>query len=192
MAKTRLNVGHRDALRHFASTNINCDAEQKARDKAYAKAAKAVRAAVEKRFPVRDMAILEKYSVASPDKCIKGGNPAGAFVRFSFDHKDDGPLCPSRSCGTRSIPFDQATCDAIDSLQKANDVLEKARTAKYAAYKSLVASAVTFEEVLEIWPAAEALRERICARSTALVALSDDIRQFIQTDNAGKQLEAAA
>lgn len=191
MAKTRLNMRHREVLRHFASENIVCDVEQKARDKAYAKASKLVRSAVETRFPVRDMEVLKKYSVAEPDKCINGGTPAGNFIRFNFDTDDESPLCPSRYCSSRSISFNQNTVDAIQALEKASNELEKAKSEKYTAYRSLIASCVTFEELIEVWPAAEALRDRICAQSTAVIALSDDLREFIKNDNAGSEAIAA-
>lgn len=191
MAKTRLNGNHRDLLRRFAMENVRCEAERKAFDRAYAKAAKLVRDAVEKKYPTDEMAVLAKHNVAKPDTCIRGASADGRVIPFNFKSSEDAPVCPQTYCSTRAIPFSQATVDAVLAYDRAKIALDKAEEDKKGKYLSLIRSATTFEEVVDIWPAAETLRERICAPSTAVIALSDDVRAFIRRDNAGAQMEAA-
>lgn len=193
MAKTRLNGNHRHLLRQFANDNLSCPAEKKARDRAYAKAAKLVSEIVRKKFPVADMAILSKYEVGAPDACINGTAPDGRFLRFTFDAEDSLiPVVPNRYCSTRAMAWTVTATEAIDAFEKANNALDKALEAKRVNYQALINSARTFEEVVSVWPAAEALRDKIGAPSTALVALSDDVAAFIRSDNAGAGVTAIA
>lgn len=185
MAKIRLNQTHREALRRFAREHVACVPEQKARDTTYRKASTGVRRDVEKQFPTTDMEILARYKVAKPDTCIRGGSPSGQFTAFTFDSKEDAPFVPDRCCSSRSISFAQSTVTAIEAFEVADAALKKAREAKLAAYEALITSARTFEEVVEIWPAAAALADRIGAPSTAIVALSEDVAALIRNDNAG-------
>jgi hypothetical protein len=190
MAKTRLNVTHRLALKNFAKENISCPAEEAAVERTYELAAAMVASAVQSKFPLADMAVLERYDVATQDECIRGGTPSGTFIGFEFRDDRPAPLVPDRSCGSRSIPFSQDCTDAIVAYDRAKSILEKARAAKYEKYQALVNSARYFEDVVEIWPAAKELADKICKQSTSLVALSDDVRAFIATDNAGQRAAA--
>lgn len=190
MAKTRLNAHHRDALRRFADEHISCPKEDAANTKAYERASKLVREDAEKKYPPSDMAVLEKYDAAGKDTCINGGNPSGVFVRFQFTEDEHAPTMPSRYCSSRSISFTQRAADAIDAYEKAKNALEKARSEKLTKYRSLIETARYYEDVLEVWPAAAVLADRITPAATALVTLSDDVKTFIKSDNAGEQLAA--
>jgi hypothetical protein len=191
MAKTRLNQAHREMLLRFATDNLSCPAEEKARAKAYERASRLVRDAVEKRFPSDDMAVLTKYNCSYPDACIRGGSPSGQFVGFQFDKKEDAPIVPDHGCSSRSIGFTQATVDAIEAFEKANNLLKDARQKKIDAYRTLIGTARSFEEITAVWSAAEALAEKIVARTTALIALSPEVVEFIRDDNAGALAQAA-
>jgi hypothetical protein len=191
MASIRLNKTHRDVLMTFAKANVSCPDEQSVRDEHYNHAANGVKADVEKRFPAKDMAVLKKYGVAGPDYCINGGTPEGMFLRFDFDREDPrAPLVPGRYCSTRSIPFSSETASAIMECDRADEVLAKARKTKMEAYKALIFSARTYEEILDVWPAAAALSDRIGSPSTAVVALSEDVARLIRKDNAGSAIAA--
>ncbi len=190
--RTRLNETHRSLLRKFAQEHTACPKEQKARDKTYERASRLVREAIEKRFPPADMAVLLKYEVAAPDLCIQGGSPSGQFVGFEYTAAEDAPTVPRRYCSSRSIPFTQTAVDAIESYTKAKDACEIALTKKLDAYSTLIRTARTFEEVVDVWPAVAALREQIVVPSTALIALSPETVDFIRSDNAGANAFAEA
>lgn len=186
MAKTRLNETHRGLLRDFAEGSVASPKVQSLRDKAYAKAARLVSEEVQKRFPPDKMATLAEYGCAAPDFCIRGGAPTGQFLAFRFDAADAlAPMVPAFNCSSRSIPFSARAVEAIEACTKAADTLKKARDEKLTAYRSLIITARTFEDVIAVWPAAEALRDKIVRSSTSLVALSDDVVSFIRADNAG-------
>lgn len=191
MAKTRLNSGHREILMRFADENMACPKEDAANAKAYEKASKYVREEAQKKYPIEDMTVLEKYGAAGRDTCINGGTPAGTFIRFEFTADDHAPVMPSSYCSSRSISFTQKASDAIDAYEKAHSALKKVRYEKHTKYRSLIETARYFEDVIEVWPAAAALSARITPSSTALVTLSDDVKTFIKSDNAGEQQLAA-
>lgn len=193
MAKTRLNQTHRDILRGFADKAIKCPAEQKARDKAYGRAADAVRRCIEKQFPAADMLVLGRYGVAGVDATIEGGSPEGKYVRFCFDKDDDIPTRPKLThYGTSRVSLDAKAVGLVDEYDLAAEALKKAREAKLTDYKALVACAKTFEDILDVWPAAMAVAERIKRQQTALVILSADKIAAIRSDNAGSDLAKAA
>jgi hypothetical protein len=192
MGKTRLNQHHRDILRSFADQVVKCPAEQKARDKAYAKATDGIRRSCEKQFPAADMAVLAKYGVTTSDLNLEGGSPEGKFIRFSFDRDDEAPPRPGHRYNISRISFDAKASQAIEDYDLAAAALKKARDAKLADYKALITAAVTFEDVLDVWPAAAALAEKIRQQQTALVVLSADKIAAIRADNAGADLANAA
>lgn len=52
-------------------------------------------------------------------------------------------------------------------------------------YLDLIRASKTFEDVVSVWPASHALREKICVPSTALTALDERTIAAIKDDNAG-------
>lgn len=188
MAKTRLNQTHRDILRGFAEKAIECKAEQKTRDKLYAKAAGAVRRCIEKQYPASDMAVLANYGVTSNDAIVDGGSPEGRFTRFAFDQNDEIPARPKVRYDAARVNFDAKATEAIDAYDLAADALKKARAAKLSDYNALIASAKTFEDILDVWPAAAAVSERIKRQQTSLAVLSAEKIAAIRADNAGANL----
>lgn len=199
MAKTRLNGHHRDMLTAFAEKAVECKSEQRARDKAYERAEKAVIHCIEKQFPADDMAVLAKYDLARTENQVNGGDPNGASVHFTFDGGDANERIPPRPRGrnhyysdAQSVSFDAKTKDLIDSYDLAQHALDEARNKKLTNYKALIRTAVTFEDVLDVWPAAAVLSEKIKRQQTSLVVLSADVIANIRADNAGAKMEAEA
>lgn len=196
MAKTRLNGHHRDMLTAFAEKAVECKSEQRARDKAYERAEKAVIHCIEKQFPADDMAVLAKYDLTRVKAEVHGGDPNGASVHFNFDGDDTNDKIPPRPRGesynyrAASVSFDAKTKDLIDAYDLAQHALDEARNKKLVNYKALIRTAVTFEDVLDVWPAAAVLSEKIKRQQTSLVVLSADVIANIRADNAGAKMEA--
>lgn len=189
MAKKRLNQSDRRALTRFASRNIKTEKETRAKEAAYQKACKAVIQDVQKCFPPEEMKILLKYKVASRDDCIKGATPSGQFLGFEFN-ENDGPLTPNKYCSSRSIPFRQSTAEAIEKFDLAKTTEKDAHRKIMSDYQALINGSRYFEDVVEIWPAADALSESICSQSTALTAIDESAKRRISEMNVGAEVAA--
>lgn len=183
MQKTRLNAAHRNLLREFARTNVTAPKEQRANDRAYARAAEHALAIVTKKYPPADMELLAKYKVAVPATKITGAGPDGRFVAFVFG--EGAPLLPMNYRSHQSFVFGKTAVAAIEAAQKAKDALDWAVAAKLDRYFALITAARTLEDVIAAWPAAEQCREQITRRNRALVAVSEEDIRFLRRDNAG-------
>ena len=185
MTKTRLTKTHRAKLMHFAKEKINVP-ETKAREAAYLQAAIMVSEDIKKVFPAKDTDVLRRYKVAKRAALIKGCSPEGQFIDFTFEYTcDQAPWAPDLYNALWSLKLRKATVSAIEKFKTAQYAEEKKISEKLDAYNALVQSAKTFEDVVDVWAGAEALRGKICAQKTALSALSKDQISFIKADNAG-------
>jgi hypothetical protein len=190
MAKKRLNQYHRRTLITFAEENVKCEEEHMAMIASYNAACIAVRSVVEAKYPPSDMKLLDKYSVARNDQCIKGARvdngSSDVVIGFEFITEEEAPLVPcTGSCKSRVYPYDADTAELVLEYARNKLIFEKAVETKKQAYRALIWDSRYFEDILEVWPAAEALRERIGAPETALTRLSPELADFIRTDNAG-------
>jgi len=179
--KTRLNKSHRMALRGHARDSISLPEQEAECAAAYEAAAALVKSCVEAKFPPKDMKMLKKYNVARHDECIRGAClDTARVVMFRFTEK--APMVPDDYCSSRSIAFDAETLAAVDAHEKSADALKAAKRSKLDDYVALIEASRTFEDVVEIWPGAEALREQITSRSTALVSLTPEVIARIKAD----------
>jgi hypothetical protein len=191
MAKAKdkvLNKGDRDQLLIFANKSIKCAAEEAEMNVAYEEAKFFVLAAVELKFPIEHMLILEKYGAARKDECIRYG---GSYDNDSvFRLKSSDAVLVPRFAGCNELHYEWSK-EARDKLQKygvAKIKLEKAFKAKLADYRKLIMGCRTFNEVALVWPAVEALRDKLMpdtAAKRALSVLSEDALARIRADNAG-------
>lgn len=191
MAKAKdkvLNKGDRDQLIIFANKNIKCAAEEAEMNVAYEEAKPFVLAAVEAKFPVEHMLILEKYGAARRDECIRYG---GRYDHDSVFHlkKSEAVLVPRFSgCNELDYDWSKEAKAALQAYGLAKLIFEKAFKAKLADYRTLITGCRTFNEVASVWPAVEALRPKLIPDTTekrALSVLSEDALARIRADNAG-------
>lgn len=184
MAQTRLTWDKRQKLNQLASRLVVTPEEDKAIKVAYRKAAPLVRAAVEARYPHKDMLICKKYSAASIDDCIKVTHENGLVTQFIY-HKGKGPLAVKTTQQGVIYQADAETFGAVEDWIKAQEVRAKARDQKMSDYRALVNHSRTYEQVLSVWPEAEAVRTEMGA--TALIVLSDDVVDRIKADVASRK-----
>jgi hypothetical protein len=193
MAKNRLNNRHRSELRRFAFESIKCDDEKKAWTDSRDAIKKICLAAVNKEYPVADMKILEKYNCVHHDRCIKLAHPDGRVIGFDFlhDESDEFPMVPGASwnCNNRIYKATEEDYFAVVESNRLKTIWNEKVEEKKMAYRSLISNARYFEDVVEVWPAAESLRHRITGVSTALSVISKDVIDFIKSDNAGTVAE---
>lgn len=205
-AQTRLTTNHRAILRELADKIVDCPAETRLEESAYQRAAPLVRKLVEAEFPPAEMVILDKYEVARRDRCInvqiaEGG--AGSVERFKFrdkankegddwdDEADEShPLVPDRGgCKNRIYIANAKTAAAVHHWRLMLDALKKAKSEKLGKYHTFVDNARTFEQVLEVWPEAVQVSERI--RGNLPVALNAEILAEITADSKRRMKTAA-
>lgn len=183
MARIRMTQAMRDRLLKLAADLVECPLQWRAVVVAYEKAAPLVRAAVEKKYPPKDMRILKKYDAAHIDDCIKLSLTAGGVDMFNFA-SGTGPLVGHPTYRGTIYATDGALTDAFLVWKKATEEEKAARSAIMTDYKSLVNSARFLEEVIEIWP--EAAQLRPVAQSTALTTLTPQVVDRIKADIAAR------
>lgn len=200
MAKTQLYIRHKDMLMSFARKAVRADDEKNVMDDLYAKIAPQVKAIVETKYPPKDMKVLLKYEQAYRDSCINLSGHDGQVRRFNFrDVDDEGdddntflPYVPGTSrnygCNSRVYLAGKDLSEMIDDFNQAKLRYEAEIAGKTAKYKAVIQAVRYFEELLEIWPAAEAMREQIMADRQAVTILSADVIAQVKADNAGAEV----
>jgi len=182
MASTRLNEGHRGALRALAIRVVDCPEETKAEDRAYKRAAPLVAKVVLKQYPEAEMKVLSKYDLTRRDACINLQLTAGGVEQFKFRDGEEAVVANTEySCRHRIYSTDERTTEAVTAWRQCFDAKEAAIKRKLADYTAFIASATTFEQVLEIWPEAEEIAPRI--RKNLPVALSEETVAAITADS---------
>ncbi len=183
----RLSEQNRDALIRFAFSRIDETASAPDFDTAYAGAAKAMTAAVNAKFPKKDMDVLKKYEVARQDSCVYFSGAGAQYGQFEFRDGDAStPWQPqARYCNQRTpYALDEAGTEAVVSYQAALEAHTTSIKQRYADFRALIKTAVTFNELVAVWPAAEELRERIVGVGTSLLVMNDDVMARIKADPA--------
>jgi hypothetical protein len=186
----RLTISDRTTLREFASKNILCKDEELIFEAAYKIAKEVILEVVEQKFPKKDMLVLQKHNCARVDRCIRFGSHYNNESKFQFFELDkQAPLVPNNGgCHTRIYDFNKEQMDHINTYVLARQKLETAKQSKLEIYARLINGSVTFNDVVEVWPAAEALRAKIIPTTTdqrALAVLSQEAIAMIKSDNAG-------
>lgn len=202
-APTRLNARHRDVLENLARKIVDVPAEAKAEEAAFNRAESLVRAAVEAEFPPAEMKILAKYEVARRDRCINVQSDAGGVEQFVFhtrdtkleEFEDEGadethPLVPDRyGCRHRIYIVNAKTWNVVHAWKTARDAKRKALNEKLDKYLSFVRSATTYEQVLEIWPEASQVQDRIVSNLPS--TLSTEVLAEITADSKRRMRKVA-
>lgn len=201
MAKAKLFIRHKEMLQTFARKSVRADDEKNVMDDLYAKIAPLVKAVVEKKYPPKDMKVLLKYEQSYRDECINLSGHDGQVRRFNFrtvskvvtqedeELMDFIPYVPGApsgyGCKNRVYVADKVLSELIDDYNQAKTVFDAEIAGKYAKYKAVIQASNFYEELLQIWPAAEALREEIMSDRQSLTILSPELIEQIKADNAG-------
>ena len=192
----QLNKTDREVLIGFAASSIQCPQEEAARDESYQRAKPYVLAAVRQKYPPSDMKVMERYGAARVDTCIRFGGSYDNESVFRFREDDrDAPLVPRHTgCSDRSYDWSDKVRAVLIAHVTAVRNFEKARELKLEDYRRLVIGSRTFNDVVAVWPAAEALRNKLIpqtAQQRALAVLSEEAVARIKADNAGAMAVAA-
>jgi hypothetical protein len=186
MTKIRLNKTHRAIITDYGQGVIDKLIDRNALDAAYESLLAGVNAAIRKKFPEAEMVVLRKHNLVTFDRCLKMQFPTGRVDGFTFDYKDEQRLAdlPYRwGCGSSDVfAVDEATETAFDSYQLLQKAYREERSRKRANLESLVESAKTLDDVLEVIELPAAVQEQLGKRSQALVALSPDTLTQLKDD----------
>ena len=182
----RLSNYDRERLISFARKQIKETADQAALDAAYDAAAELIATAVKAKWPQKDMAVLRRYEAASVDHCVYVSTGGSNYEQFTFRADDKRtPMRPSgRGCLRTPILLEGAAEDAFRAYLKASEEVTNAASARLFDFKALISGSRNFNEVAEVWPAANELRSSIVGETTALAVLSADVVSRIKADPA--------
>lgn len=190
MRTTRLTMNHRSLLYALVAQIVDCPAEIKAEQRAYDRAMPAARKIVEAVYAPKDMEVFLKYDRASKDNCIRVQLGDGDVKQFTF-RADDAPYVPKgANCRDRMYLADERPGALIEAWVTAAKDLEVATEKKRAEYNAFVENAATFEQVVDIWPEAMQLSDRI--RINLPAAVSPDMIERIKADSARRMKLAKA
>lgn len=187
MAKRPMRSWMRDKLKRHIDEAIKPAKELAAKIAAYDVAAPLVLAAVNAKYPQRDMRICKKYDAALIDDCIKVQYPNGSVEEFKFA-PESGPLVPrtGRYCNSRIFLADDATAAAVEVNATAVKALVEETARRRKAYNAMIDAASTMEDLSVVWPEAAAL----IPSDNAVVALGPAEIALVKADMAERAVAA--
>lgn len=183
----RLSQNDRSILTRFAARQIEATQDHDELDSAYEAAADAIHAEVVKHFPPKEMAILVKYNAAEPDKCVYVSSPDRAFNYDRFCYRDgDSRITarPRRTCRNMPINLEGDAATTYVRFQEASAAFDKLKNQRLADFAAIINNSGTFNALVEIWPAVEALRGEIVGNAAALSTMSDEVVARLKADPA--------
>ena len=186
MAAKVLNVGHRNTLKAFAWRLVKQTQDTSQVDAAYDLAASLVAAVLEGKYPKKDMDVLKKYNLGRQDSCVFLSPGYGQVIRFNFRDQDTRvPHQPDRYCNGRTPHLlNDEQAQIVKTYEALKDQWERDVTARSRDFDALISVARTFEGLVEVWPAANQLREHICGKSSSVAAISAETISRIKLDPA--------
>lgn len=188
----RLSEDNRASLIRLARKLVRETHPSEELDAAYEGAADAIHAIVTAKYPPKDMAVLLKYDAAAPDCCIRYST--GHYDVNQFDFRADDkriPTVPSRYCNRVPFLVEGAAVEAMRAYEAAKKAYDQGIAQRENDYRALIQNATSFNQVVDVWPEAERLRENICGRATALSVLSEDVIERLKRDAAIRVEEPA-
>jgi hypothetical protein len=191
MPKTRLTSAARDHLMNLMKETVDCPAERRALDKAYAKLAALVVKVLHAKHPPADMAILRKYDCAQQVVEVKLSLSVGGVVEFKLDPRlHEVWRQPRYGFVGQIYAADDRLTAAYQVWETAMLAHKKARDAKHTDYKALILGSRNLEEVEAIWPAASSARSIIVRNLPA--TLTPEAVERIKADVALQQRQKIA
>ncbi|HYT41917.1 MAG TPA: hypothetical protein VEP90_06195, partial [Methylomirabilota bacterium] len=148
-----MNKFIRRALNIAITDFVKPEKQRQILEDAYETAAPFIRAAVEKKYPTKDMEVCKKYDLVSSDDCIKVQCNTGEIDMFNF--KDEtGPLVVSPTYTGTIYPLDVKSTKAFHNWKKAKEKLENETEKRQKAYRMVIGAATYLDDITAIWPEA--------------------------------------
>lgn len=166
----------RDKLLNHVKTAAAPAAEKKALDAAYAKAHPLIVATIEKKFPPRDMKVLERYGCVGKHSDFTIQSPEGGVTQFCIE--GDGLAVPSQTKYHQVFLVDARTYAAVEAWTAAKTAFAKEREKRIEAYRAVVLGAACVEDVIDVWPEAN----KIIPQTAMSVVASPEQLAIIKAD----------
>lgn len=185
MSKIRLNADMRKDLLAYAQSVIAFPADEAAIQQLYREAQGAARAAIQRRYPLADMLVLAKYDAARQRDNYRFCCGSGQVVSFKFN-EETGPIAKDSynmtSCEQDEFNKFYAYYRAVEALAAKSKQL-------LTDYENLLKASRSFEELIEVWPEAEVMRDSIEGRAgkRAISNLSAEAIARIKVDVAARK-----
>lgn len=180
MPKLRLTARHRARLLGLAREMISTPALTKARAAIYEQAEHEIILTICQRFPQVDMEVLKRYGKHHYASRPHIQLSTGVVHQFTFDAGRYVPMEPVNS-NILYLMYRPGASELVANFFKADRQLEEEREKILYAYKLLVSSSRTFDDVVRVWPEAERLRSAFGATQVAL-SVTPEVLQTIQRD----------
>lgn len=177
MAKRRLLEWMRQTLNEHVYKSVDPAAERKAMDSAYRKVAPMVARMVARKFKPEEMKILTKYGVSTEDTCIRITMPDSRVVEFEL-REAEAVTVPYGRCQNRMYLGDDILMAAYDAHAKAVEAHKDETARRIEAYRTLIRSAATVEDIVEVWPEAA----KLLPATAVMAPLTEEQLALIRAD----------
>lgn len=186
MSKIRLNADMRKDLLAYAQSVISFPADEAAIQQLYREAQGAARAAIQRRYPLADMLVLAKYDAARQTDSFSFSSGQYHCTNFEFE-QGSGPITKYYYSGRINIELDEY--EKIDAYNEAKKALTAKSKQLLTDYENLLKASRSFEELIEVWPEAEVMRDSIEGRAgkRAISNLSAEAIARIKADVAARK-----
>lgn len=195
MATLRLNNTIRGELYQYAKSLIAFPEDDKAAEDAYQLAEKLAREAIVAAIPDADMVVLVKYDMMENlDRFHFHLNGIDRWFTFRWDHigtRDENSANLPKwfiYYTRKAVMGNKELFAAIENAEHTRNQREKHRQQLESDYQHMINSSRTFEELAELWPEAEVMREKYEVRvvKNAVSCLSTEALQRIKDDVAAR------
>ena len=191
---TRLNKDTREQLICFALKTAEIKKSIIDRHSKACKAAdKAVAAGLRKKYPTKDMRILEKYKCTAKDFCVRvvTEENTSQIVMYNFCKRE---LCPPtpQPAGCQfsrgALWLGQEAAAAVIEYEAATREFDKAKRTLKSDFSALVHKAKTFEELVKQWPPFQQASDIF--NNGALTVMNDEVLNRISGYSTAKKKAA--
>jgi hypothetical protein len=184
MAKTRLNNGMRDCIIKYMVDFFEANNSPEEIDVARIEAVNLVNKIVRERFPEKDMVVLRKYNLTRKDSCVSFATDEETrrfFTIYLQEAKDNLEDVPHREyCReiTYSVTLEQA--EILEKFENIKQQKEEEFRQKYREYCSFVRACKTVEDITSVIELPQDILDKLGARQTALVAVSEEKKEELK------------
>lgn len=176
--KIKLTKTHRDVIQNYGVKHIMAGIDRSKEEKQLAILLDGANAAIRAKYPEADMVVLRKYKLERIDRCLKFQFPSGRVDGFSFASDAKVVDMPYKAgCGWSNsdvFPVTAAIEKIFDELAKLKTENDKKEQAKLNEFHAFLTACQYVDEVLEVIPLPDDIRERLGHTSTSLVAVTPE------------------